>query len=206
LDIGCGDAPFIRSVLAMGIDAVFVGFDVSLNMLRTGKLSVDTSKVNFVAADGFKMPLRSEARFDLIHMDSVLHHLVGKTKTKSLQLADIFCEQLTEQLTEKGAVVVEEVYYVSHFVPKLTSWLIFYGLKLLNFLHLDASGIVGELLPGLEVNFFSEKEIEKMLGRYGMVQLIKKNPWPRPKLYRLLLLKDFGHISYVVTLPASYKE
>jgi hypothetical protein len=199
LDIGCGGAPFIKSMLAMGIDAVFVGFDVSLNMLRTGKLSVDTSRVNFVAADGFKMPLRLEARFDLIHMDSVLHHLVGKTKAKSLELANIFCEQLTEQLSEKGAIVVEEVYYASHIVPKLTSWLIFYGLKLLNLLHLDVSRIAGELLPGLEVNFLSEKEIEKLLGRYGVVKLIKKNPWPRPKLYRLLLLKDYGHISYLVT-------
>ncbi len=119
-------------MLAMGIDAVFVGFDVSVNMLRTGKLSVDSSRVNLVAADGFKMPLRSEARFDLIHLDSVLHHLVGKTKAKSLVLANLFCEQLIEQLSEKGAVVVEEVYYASHFIPKLTSSLIFYGLKLLN--------------------------------------------------------------------------
>jgi len=186
-------------MLATGVDAIFVGFDVSVNMLRTGKLNVDTSRVNLVAADGFKMPLRSEARFDLIHMDSVLHHLVGKTKAKSLLLANVFCEQILQQLSEKGTVVVEEVYYVSHFVPKLTSSLIFYGLKILNFLHLDASGIVSELLPGLEVNFFSDKEIEKLLGTYGRVQLIKKNPWPTPKLYRLLLLKNIGHISYMVT-------
>jgi hypothetical protein len=31
----------------------------------------------------FKMPLRQEARFDLFHIDSVLHHIVGRTRDKS---------------------------------------------------------------------------------------------------------------------------
>jgi hypothetical protein len=190
-------------MLGTGIDAVFTGFDISINMLRTAKKSVDSWRVDLVAADGFKMPLKSEARFDLIHIDSVLHHLVGKTKAKSLLLASLFCKQLVEQLSENGSLVVEEVYYISHLFPKLTSSLIFYGLKLLNLLHLDASRIVSDLLPGLEVNFLGDKEIEKLLGSYGRVYLIKKTPWPRPKLYRFLLLKDFGHISYMVTVPSS---
>jgi hypothetical protein len=58
------------------------------------------------------------------------------------------------------------------------------------------------LNPGLEVNFFADKEIEKLLGSYGTTSLIKKTPWPRPKLYRFLLLKDLGHITYMVTRGA----
>jgi hypothetical protein len=90
------------------------------------------------------------------------------------------------------------VYYASHLFPQITSCMIFYGLKLLNFLHLDVSKIIGELLPGLEVNFLHRKQIEELLGQYGIIQLIKQTPWPVPMLYRLLLLKDLGHISYIM--------
>jgi SAM-dependent methyltransferase len=200
LDIGCGDGPFIRSMLSTGIDAVFTGFDISINMLRNVKKNTDSLRVEVIAADGFKMPLKSEAKFDLIHIDSVLHHLVTKTRAKSLLLVNLFCEELVHYLSENGSLVVEEVYYVSYLIPKLTSSLIFHGLKLLNFLHLDASGIFSELLPGLEVNFLGDKEIERLLANYGRVCLIKKTPWSIPKLYRFLLLKDVGHISYMVTI------
>ena len=169
-------------------------------MLTTAKKTIDSHRVEWVAADGFKMPLKSEAKFDLIHIDSVLHHIVAKTKGKSFVLASLFCKQLVDQLSEDGRLVVEEVYYVSHLLPKFTSSLIFYGLKLLNVLNIDASKIINELLPGLEVNFLSDKEIEKLLGKYGKVCLVKKTSWQRLKLYRFLLLKDLGHISYVVTV------
>jgi SAM-dependent methyltransferase len=188
-------------MLANRIDAVFIGFDISSNMLSTARKSIDSSRVDLVAADGFKMPLKSEATFDVIHIDSVLHHIVAKTKRKSFLLVDLFCKELIEHLSQNGSLIVEEVYYVSHLFPKLTSSLIFYGLKFLNLLHIDASRIVNELLPGLEVNFLGDNEIWKLLDRYGEVHLIKKTPWPRPRLYRLLLLKEFGHISYRVTVP-----
>jgi predicted TPR repeat methyltransferase len=123
-------------MLATGISALFLGFDISINMLKTAKKSVENSKVELVATDAFKMPLRQEARFDLIHIDSVLHHLVGSTRNKSMQLATLFCSQLMDQLSADGRIVVEEIYYVSHLFPTISSRLIFYGLKLLNLLHI----------------------------------------------------------------------
>jgi spermidine synthase len=101
-------------MLTTGINALFLGFDISINMLKTAKKSVDISKVELVAADGFKMPLRQEARFDLIHIDSVLYHLVGTTRDKSMQLANLFCNQIMDRLSADGRIVVEEIYYVSH--------------------------------------------------------------------------------------------
>ena len=80
LDIGCGDGSFIKNALVAGVDADFVGFDISINMLKMAKNSLDCPGVQLLAADGFKMPLKPEAKFDLIHIDSVLHHLIGKTR------------------------------------------------------------------------------------------------------------------------------
>jgi SAM-dependent methyltransferase len=199
LDIGCGDGSFIKNALTGGIDADFVGFDISINMLKMAKNSVDRPGVQLIAADGFKMPLKPEAKFDLIHIDSVLHHLIGKTRAESVRLIDLFCKQLRNRLSKNGSLIVEEVYYASHAFPQITSCLIFYGLKLLNFLRLDLSKIMGELLPGLEVNFLHPKQIEELLGKHGIIQLTKRTPWPVPMLYRLLLLKELGHVSYVIT-------
>lgn len=168
-------------------------------MIKMAKNGLDFSRVEFLVADGFKMPLKPEAKFDLIHIDSVLHHLIGKTRAESVRLMDLFCKQLRDRLSENGSLIVEEVYYASHLFPQITSCMIFYGLKLINFLHLDVSKIMRELLPGLEVNFLHHKQIEELFEQYGTIQLIKQTPWQVPRLYRLLLLKDLGHISYVVT-------
>jgi SAM-dependent methyltransferase len=199
LDIGCGEGHFIKNALTAGIDADFIGFDISINMIKMAKNSLDCSGVQLLAADGFKMPLKPEAKFDLIHIDSVLHHLIGKTRAESVRLIELFCKQLRERLSEYGSLIVEEVYYGSRLFPQITSCMIFYGLKLLNFLHLDVSNIVGDLLPGLEVNFLHHKQIEELLEQYGTTQLINQTPWQVPRLYRFFLLKDLGHISYVIT-------
>jgi SAM-dependent methyltransferase len=199
LDIGCGDGSFIRDVSTAGVDADFIGVDISANMLKLAKSSFDSPGVQLIAADGFRMPLKPDAKFDLIHIDSVLHHLIGKTRSESVRLIDLFCEQLMHRLSENGSLVVEEIYYASYLFPQITSSLIFYGLKLINFLHLDMSRIIRELLPGLEVNFLHQKQIKELLGRYGLVKLVKQTPWPVPKLYRLVFLRELGHISYVVT-------
>jgi hypothetical protein len=179
-------------------------------MIKMAKNSLDCSRVQFLLADGFKMPLKPEAKFDLIHVDSVLHHLIGKTRTESVRLMDLFCKQLMDRLSENGSLIVEEVYYASHLFPQITSCMIFYGLKLINFLHLDVSKIIGELLPGLEVNFLHHKQIEELFEQYGTIQLIKQTPWQVPRLYRLLLLKDLGHISYIITtiprLPSQHAQ
>jgi SAM-dependent methyltransferase len=198
LDIGCGDGSFIKNAVTALTEADFIGLDISINMLKEAKNSLDSTSVHFFAADGFKMPLKPEAKFDLIHIDSVLHHLIGRTRAESLHLIDLFCKQLRHRLSENGSLVVEEVYYTSYLFPGITSFMIFYVLKLLNILHLDVSGIIGELLPGLEVNFLHNKQIKQLLEQYGTIQLVKQTPWSVPKLYRLLLLKELGHITYIM--------
>ena len=114
---------------------------------------------------------------------------------------------LSDRLSENGVLVVEEMHYVSHLKPNITSSIIFYGLKLLNFLHLDISRIIKEFELGLEVNFLYDKEIEKLLEQYGTVRLIKKDLLKKvPKLYQFFLVKEVGHISYMVTASPMHKQ
>jgi hypothetical protein len=72
-----------------------------------------------------------------------------------------------DRLSEKGPLIVGEVYYNSYLIPQLTlSLMLFYSLKLLNLLHLDLHHILEEIQLGLEVSFLYEKELQKLLEYY----------------------------------------
>ena len=207
LDVGCGDGSFIKSIIMTGIDAVFIGTDVSLSMINMAKKNLTYPRVELFLADGFKLPLKSESKFESIHIDSVLHHLIGNTKYQSMVLVNLMLKVLSDRLSENGVLVIEEMHYVSYIKPNITSSIIFYGLKLLNFFHLDISRILHEFQLGLEVNFLYDKEIEKLLEEYGTVRLIKKDLWKKiPKLYKFFLLKELGHISYMLTASSLHKQ
>lgn len=207
LDVGCGDGSFIKGMIINGLKASFVGSDISPSMINIAKENLSGQKVELFTADGFKLPLKSEVNFDLIHIDSVLHHLIGKTRAGSLDLANKMIRLLINRLSENGILVVEETYYNSYFIPQITSTIVFHGLKLLNFLHLDVSKVIKEFEPGLEVNFLYEEEIKKLLKLYAeTVNLIIKDPVKVPKLFRCFFLKDFGHISYIATVNIKLKS
>jgi SAM-dependent methyltransferase len=175
-------------------------------MLNMAKKNLNYPTVELFLADGFRLPLKSESKFDLIHIDSVLHHLIGNTKHQNMSLVNLMLKVLSDRLSENGVLVIE-MHYVSYIMPIITSSIVFYGLKLLNFLKLDISRTINEFQPGLEVNFLYDKEIEKVLEQYGTVRLIKKELWKKiPKLYRLFLLKEAGHISYMVSASPIHKQ
>ena len=203
LDLGCGNGSFIKGLITSGVNGIFIGTDVSDNMIKDAKSDLSQNEqVQLLVADGFNLPMSSETKFDLIHLDSVLHHLIGNTRAQSISSVNAMLKLLADRLTEDGVLLIEEMYYISHVFPNITSSLIFYGLKLLNFLHLDINKLRSEFQPGLEVNFFSQKQIEKLLQPYGMVKMIRRHPWTRmPTMYRFFLLKEAGHISYMVGSP-----
>lgn len=203
LDLGCGDGSFIKGMIGADIRADFIGTDVSHVMVNMAKKNLYDHKTKLFVADGFNLPLRAGIKFNLIHLDSVLHHLIGKTRSESMHLVNRMIDLLTHLLSENGILVVEEMYYVSYLIPGITSSIIFYGLKLLNLLHLDVSKIMSTFQLGLEVNFLHDKEIEALLKTYGnKVSLVKKDPTKVPVLYRFFLLRTFGHISYIMQISA----
>jgi SAM-dependent methyltransferase len=201
LDVGCGNGSFLKSMLDEGLEGMFIGVDLSTSMINTAKENLKAhNNVHLFVADGFSMPIKAQAKFDIIHLDSVLHHIIGQTRSKSVSLVAAFLRLLSGMLSEKGIMLVEEMYYISYIRDQITSFCIFHGLRLLNSLRVDISSLRNEFQPGLEVNFFSEKKIEGMLAQHGRVKLIKKEPWSSvPKLYRIFLLKEAGHISYAAS-------
>jgi SAM-dependent methyltransferase len=196
LDVGCGDGSFIRGLTKSGIEGKFFGIDLSHNLVSDASKQLRNATADLLVGDGFNLPLREEIKFDLIHLDSVLHHIIGKSRQESRQMARKFLAFLHERLSEHGIIVVEEIYIVSFLFPELTSSIIFYGLKLMNKLHINLSSLNREFQPGLEVNFFSGKTLEGLFKQYSEKTLqIKLSKVPL--LFRVFLTKDYGRITYV---------
>lgn len=197
LDVGCGDGAFIKRTVSLSGDSEFIGTDVSYQMIKTAQKNLEGVKSNLIVCDAFNLPIRSENKFDFIHIDSVLHHLIGRTKNRSLGLVRELVRILGQKLSDQGILIIEEVYYDSHIVPSLTSTLIFYSLKLFNLLNLDISSFVKEFQLGLEVNFMHTAQIKNILENlHGKVIIVNKVKWGLRPLHRLLLLKEHGHITF----------
>ena len=133
-----------------------------------------------------------------MHLDSVLEYLTGCTRGKIKRHTEKMLTSLTDKLEDYVIFLVQEVYYNSYIISKFTSFVVFYGLKLINLLNLDIGRFMTEIKPGLEVNFLHEKQLTNILNQYGSVHLLEKQPWGRRILYKLFLLKEWGHIAIYV--------
>jgi ubiquinone/menaquinone biosynthesis C-methylase UbiE len=198
LDVGCGNGAFIESVLESEISVAYiVGVDVSQGMIDLAKERLAKfQNVKLEVANGFELSKTLNTKFDIIHIDSVLHHLTARTQGSSKKLAIRMIKELLKLSSHDDIIIVEELHYKSAIIPKITSKIIFYGLKLLNVLHIDGRRFMRDLHPGLEVNFFSQQEIVEMLSAFGRVTIVYSVKYEIGKKMRYFLLKEFGKVIF----------
>jgi SAM-dependent methyltransferase len=198
LDVGSGNGSFVRSLLNSRIKLDYYCTDISLNMLRIANGNLQDSNVGFFAADAFQLPLVKGLLFEIIHIDSVLHHLIDSTKGKSNLMAASLVDVLVDRLSDDGVFIVEEVHFGSHVSRQLTSTILFYALKINKFLRFDVSKVIPDLRPGLEVNFLDDEYLLSMLRRHGKVEKVHYESYTIPRSYKIFLLKKYGHSTYIL--------
>jgi SAM-dependent methyltransferase len=198
LDVGCGNGAFIEKALESGISvALIVGVDVSQGMIDVAKERlVKFQNLKLEVANGFELSKILNTKFDIIHIDSVLHHLIARTQGSSKKLATRMIKELLKLSSHDGIIIVEELHYKSAIIPKITSKIIFYGLKLLNALHIDGRRFVPDFHAGLEVNFFHQQEIVEMLSAFGQVTIVHSEKFEIGKIMRFFLLNEFGKVTF----------
>jgi SAM-dependent methyltransferase len=220
LDIGCGNGSFVKSFLDSeqkkkaqpdnDTDYYFLATDVSFEMIKLAKenLSVLTKyekNIGLLVSYAFNLPIQQNKKFEIIHVDSVLHHLVDGSKRKSTELGKKLIEILVSILSDssEGFLIVEEWHFLSYILPSFSSFLIFYGLKLINSLKLDL-GFTKEIRRGLEVNFLSPEQLHRILNnvacrrRGSDVHLLDRVKVKFPTSYRLFLLREKSHTTFVL--------
>ena len=205
LDLGCGDGTLIKSANSLVVDFQILGTDVSYEMIKMARDNLRGINVDLIVCDGFNLPIKNEIKFDFIHSAYVLHHLIGPTKGKSLDLVSKLLRILAQRLSDNGILIVHEVYYDSYMIPSITSLLIFYMLKFFKSINLDVSPFIKEFQLGLEVNFMHTAEMKRLLEELGgKVQMVGKDPWDIPTFRRILLLKEQGSVTF--TYELDYKK
>jgi SAM-dependent methyltransferase len=205
LDVGCGDGGFIKTMVNSKVKADYFATDISLDMIKLTKANLTDADIQLIVSDAFNIPLIDELKFDLIHLDSVLHHIVEDTRTKSTERVRKLIEILVSKLTDNGILIVEEWTFLSYIVPKLSSFIIFYGLKIINHLKLDLS-FTSEIRPGLEVNFLHPSTLIDFLQKHGEVSLLDKADVSFPFYYKLFLLREKSHNTFVLRKVVSMKQ
>jgi SAM-dependent methyltransferase len=198
LDVGSGNGSFVRSLLNSRMKFDYYCTDISLNMLRIANENLQDGNVGFFAADAFQLPLVDGLVFEIIHIDSVLHHLIDSTKGKSNMMAASLIDVLVDRLSDNGVFIIEEVNFGSHLYGQLTSTIVFYALKINKFLRFDFSRVIPDLRPGLEVNFLDDEYLLGLLRRHGKVEKVHYDSYAIPRSYKVFLLKKYGHSTYIL--------
>ena len=197
LDLGCGDGGFVKAMLEANVKIDYFATDMSFGMMKLAKENFTDYNVGLFVADGFNIPVKDDIKFDIIHLDSVLHHLVDKTRGKSVDRVKRMIESLVSKLSDGGIIIIEEWHLVSHIIPTFTAFLIFYGLKLINLLGIDLS-FTREIRLGLEVNFLDQQQLSQILARHGEVYLFDKVKVEFPSTYRAFMLREKDHSTFIL--------
>lgn len=197
LDDGCGKGTFLRQMKEAFPQAGLTGVDTAENMLEVARQKVPQAELRNVRA--FELDQLGRT-FDVIHMGSLLHHLIGPSRKASASMASQMVELALSMTADGGMVVIDEVHYESFLHIEMTASVIFHGLKILNKLQLDMSRYMPEIQLGLEVSFFSERQLVQLARKFvgDNFEVVSKNHWPIPAVYRLFLLKDLGSICVVL--------
>jgi SAM-dependent methyltransferase len=196
LDVGCGTGAFIKEIVKFSPQAEITGIDPSKGMIKIAKEQLP--QVKFHVMDGFEVSQSFQGQhFDLIHIDSVLHHLIAPTRGQSKRLASRLLEELSK-LTDH--LVVGEIFYNSWLIEGFTSGLIFYGLKFAKALHIDLHHAIKDYKLGLETNFFSENALKRSLSRHGEIEVLRRHLGASPFVYRLFGMKEAGFIAIDISV------
>jgi len=189
LDVGCGSAEFAAE-LAETIDTQHVyGTEVARGMFT--EESVD---VRLLLSDGKNLPFQSET-FHLIHMDTVLHHIVGGSRKESKKYARDTVSELFRVLKPGGYVLLTERIQKGRLLSDRTlSYAIFYGLRYGSKLLHPFHPLIHEKQP--PICFYTFDEIESMIDD-SPGEIIRKDVFSHPNSY--LIEKPFYSSSLRVT-------
>lgn len=154
LDVGCGSGYFMDAVKAR-TPVSTVGIDISRAMLP------DSDKV--VHGSATDLPFEAKC-FDYVHIDTVLHHLVGDSRTESFENARRCLAELFRCLEDDGTLLLTEHVLESPIEPSIapatTYYLLSAGSKFLSPLH-------PEIKSGLVANLFTRKQVRDLVSNAG---------------------------------------
>jgi len=122
LDLGGGNGRFLDELLDRFPSANGVLLDVSDALLAQNK---PHNRKQLVKASVDQIPTRLQQKFDLITVNWLLHHLVGRTYRESHRNAISLLDQCSDLLSDRGMIIVTENMFDGFLQTNIPSWLIY---------------------------------------------------------------------------------
>lgn len=161
VDIGCGDGAFLEYVVSKTEITDAHGMEISTGMLPDDRVF----SISYLLRDATQLPFQ-ENSIDFIHLDAVLHHIVGETRAESKQLVCNVLETIAEVLKPGGYLIITERHQLSRFVSdRRLSKAIFAGLKYgSKFMQFVDPRVKDQQPP---ICFYTESELRNLIARNG---------------------------------------
>lgn len=180
LDIGCGSGVFASAVGELFESVSILGTDITRDMYAE-----QTADVELLLSDAQKLPFESDS-FQLIHLDAVLHHIVGESRSESKEKAKQTFSELFRILEPGGHILITERIQRARIVSdEVLSSGIFYGLKY-------ASAVLHSLHPQIysdqpPICFYSIEELASMVDDQSG-NILEKDVFDNPSSHPLEIL------------------
>lgn len=203
LDVGGGNGAFSDAVLTRFPAWTSTVVDVSDHLLQR---NAPNPRKRLVKASVFDLERTfPDERFDLVAVNWLLHHLVGRTWRQSLGNIDRALRACTALLAPDGLLCVGENRYEGPFGSNLSAWLIFRLTKVRT--PLVARFVARHAnTAGVGVCFQAERGWERLFARAGLVERYPRfhnHPFDIRGLKRAaLFLRTAGKVHFYL-VPAS---
>jgi len=197
LDVGSGGGIWADLFLDDYPRARLFCLDISLVMLGKGR---PRHGKHLVVGDGNRLPFPNWS-FDLINLDSLMHHLVDRRGYLATILNIIkFLRSLKSVLTPRGKVIISEIYHESIIRDDLASRLLF----------IVSTSTLPRLLTrplksfirtqGVGICFLSRKQWLWVIAQSGYrIEGCKEIEWHIPFLRRLAGFKASGDLLFLLS-------
>lgn len=202
LDVGCGAGLFIDMLLTEFPEAQAFGVDSSIAMLRR---NTRVSQKHFVLGDARELPFRPKS-FDLINVDTVMHHLVDfRGYQYTIGAVEHFLLSLQELLKPGGLLIVREIYHESFLRDSLGARLVY---ELSTF---QLPGVLAGLLKRLGLTtanagvcFLTRRQWDDVFQRtHYTAHSVSDKPWINHGLGRIVFPRN-GDLFYTLSPTDSH--
>jgi len=183
LDVGCGDRSCLQYISRKTGIKNLTGIDESDKYIKIAKKNI-TAK--FICADVLKLKIKE--KYDVIIIMAVLHHLIGKSRKKSRELAEKAIKNCLNILKKGGSLIIFEPVFSNYLMMDI----LFYLKKILSkisnkritlFDHWNNIGVP-------VVSYFSKESLIKIVKQNGGITEKSKYILAKPKvIYKLLNIK-----------------
>jgi len=158
LELGCGAVPVANH------DSIYIGIDIVPQLL--GYMKENNPECHLILANAKQLPIRNQVIHD-VALNTLLHHLISKTKTQSNKNIDNVFNEIYRITKTNSTIYIRELFIGN----KLYSWIMYYLTYLLSEFNIKFPSL--GLYDGTIVNFLTEKKLKQLIETNGLITIYR---------------------------------